>query len=89
MIWDTTTLVIVNVHSNTDPLHLVLTDALQLSGGYNGGKTMTPAIDGLVAEGVRLTEFYTFRVCSPSRASSMTGTLSSSFRNPTMKVSLG
>ena len=39
----------------------------------NGNKTQTPAIDALIRGGVRLTSYYTFRVCSPTRASIMTG----------------
>ena len=39
----------------------------------NNNATITPEIDQLVAQGVRLTDYYTFRVCAPSRASTMTG----------------
>jgi arylsulfatase A-like enzyme len=39
----------------------------------NGGKTITPAINGLIEGGVTLSSYYTFRVCSPTRASLMTG----------------
>ena len=42
-------------------------------GFLNGGATITPEIDALVADGVRLTDYYTFRVCAPSRAATMTG----------------
>lgn len=42
-------------------------------GFMNGGKTVTPNIDSLRREGILLTDYYTFRVCAPSRASSMTG----------------
>ena len=42
-------------------------------GFLNGGATLTPSIDALVAGGVRLTDYYTFRVCAPSRAATMTG----------------
>jgi len=42
--------------------------------GYNGGKEVpTPAIDSLAREGVKLTQFYVQPVCSPSRASLLTG----------------
>ena len=39
----------------------------------NGNKTLTPAIDSLIRGGVWLSSYYTFRVCSPTRASIMTG----------------
>jgi len=42
--------------------------------GYQGGKDIpTPNIDRIAAEGTRLTQFYVCSVCSPSRASLMTG----------------
>ena len=39
----------------------------------NGNKTITPAIDNLINEGVTLSAYYTFKLCSPTRASLMTG----------------
>ena len=39
----------------------------------NGGLTFTPAIDTLAAEGLILDSFYTFKICAPSRASTMVG----------------
>ena len=39
----------------------------------NGGRTHTPTIDGLIRDGVKLQDYYTFRVCAPSRAATMTG----------------
>jgi len=42
-------------------------------GRQNGGKTQTPFIDGLLAEGVMLSDYYTFKICSPSRAAMITG----------------
>jgi arylsulfatase B len=43
-------------------------------GALNGNKTLTPALNSLIQEeGVLLTNYYTFRVCAPSRAASMTG----------------
>ena len=42
-------------------------------GARNGGKTQTPALDALIREGVSLSSYYAFKICSPSRASSMTG----------------
>ena len=41
--------------------------------GYHGGEVKTPNIDKLAAEGVRLESFYGMPVCTPSRASLMTG----------------
>ena len=41
--------------------------------GYHGGKIKTPNIDKLASEGVRLEQFYVQPVCSPTRASLMTG----------------
>jgi len=42
-------------------------------GFANGGKTYTPHIDKAVKEGIQLMSYYTWKVCSPSRASIMTG----------------
>ena len=42
--------------------------------GCYDGPVRTPAIDGLAAKGVRFTDFYSgCAVCSPSRATLMTG----------------
>jgi arylsulfatase A-like enzyme len=41
--------------------------------GYRGGEVITPAIDALATEGVRLEDFYGAPVCTPSRASLMMG----------------
>jgi arylsulfatase A-like enzyme len=41
--------------------------------GYHGGAVKTPNIDKLAAEGVRMESFYGMPVCTPSRASLMTG----------------
>ena len=42
-------------------------------GRFNGGLTITPAIDGLIQQGVILQRFHTFKVCAPSRASTLSG----------------
>ena len=42
-------------------------------GFANGGKTHTPHIDAAVAAGISLTRYHTYKVCSPTRASIMTG----------------
>ncbi|MFN3192670.1 MAG: arylsulfatase B [Aureliella sp.] len=42
--------------------------------GFNGGKPeLTPNIDRLASEGMRLNEFYTHSVCAPTRAAFLTG----------------
>lgn len=42
--------------------------------GFNGGvKELTPHIDELAAEGMRLTQFYSHSVCAPTRAAILTG----------------
>lgn len=41
--------------------------------GYRGGKMKTPHIDALAKGGARLESFYGMHVCTPSRASLMTG----------------
>lgn len=42
--------------------------------GFNGSKKgLTPNMDKLAAEGVRLTEYYTHSVCAPTRAAFLTG----------------
>jgi len=42
--------------------------------GFNGGNgELTPNLDALAAEGMRLNEFYTHCVCAPTRAAFLTG----------------
>lgn len=42
--------------------------------GFNGGKVeLTPNMDALAAEGMRLNEYYTHSVCAPTRAAFLTG----------------
>lgn len=42
--------------------------------GFNGGRpALTPNMDQLAAEGMRLNEFYTHSVCAPTRAAFLTG----------------
>jgi hypothetical protein len=54
---------------------LVLSDDLGYHDlGYkNGGITQTPHIDSLVADGVQMTDYYTYKLCSPTRASIQSG----------------
>ena len=42
-------------------------------GVHNDYAVKTPKMNQLIKEGVRLTSYYTFKICSPSRASLMTG----------------
>lgn len=41
--------------------------------GYHDSEIRTPHIDSLVADGVELDRYYTFPLCSPSRAAFLTG----------------
>ena len=42
--------------------------------GFNGGREVpTPSMDRIASEGVKLTQFYVQPVCSPTRASLLTG----------------
>jgi arylsulfatase A-like enzyme len=52
---------------------IVLDDAGFAQLGCYGSDIATPAIDGLASSGVRLTNFHTTAVCSPTRACLLTG----------------
>jgi len=53
---------------------LVLADDMGCSDlGCYGGEIRTPHLDGLAADGTRLSQFYVSPRCSPSRASLLTG----------------
>ena len=53
---------------------LILADNVGFSDiGCYGGEIRTPNLDGLAAEGLRLTQFYNCARCCPSRASILTG----------------
>jgi arylsulfatase A-like enzyme len=41
--------------------------------GYHGSPIKTPTLDGLAKRGVELNRYYTYAVCSPTRAALMTG----------------
>ena len=56
-----------------DVIVIVLDDVGFGQLGCYGSDIATPAIDGLVAHGVRLTNFHTTAVCSPTRACLLTG----------------
>lgn len=53
---------------------IILADDLGYSDlGAYGGKPLTPNLDNLARNGITFTEFYASPICSPSRASLMTG----------------
>lgn len=53
---------------------IILADDLgQYSIGYKNSEILTPTIDSLANTGVLLNEFYTYKFCSPTRASLLTG----------------
>ena len=60
---------------NQPNIIVILSDDLSWSlPGFNGGKTVpSPNLDRLANEGVMLTQFYVQSVCSPTRASMLTG----------------
>ena len=71
-------LVVLAVHAQTPPrpnIVLFLSDDMGWEQvGFNGGKeVLTPSIDRIANEGVKLTQFYVQPVCSPTRACLMTG----------------
>ena len=35
-------------------------------GYFNDNKTITPTIDGLLGQGIFLSDYYTFKICSPN-----------------------
>ena len=41
--------------------------------GYRGSEVLTPHIDELAAAGVRLENYYTQQICTPSRSVLLTG----------------
>ena len=55
-------------------LLIVADDAGYADLGSFGGEIQTPNLDALAATGVRLTQFSTSAVCSPSRSMLLTGT---------------
>ena len=63
--------------ASAKPLHIIQIVADDLGKNdlaiHNGGKTLTPTIDGLIRDGIDLESYYTFKVCAPSRTSLMVG----------------
>jgi arylsulfatase A-like enzyme len=41
--------------------------------GFHGSEIRTPTLDGLAAKGVQLNRYYTYAVCSPTRAALLSG----------------
>jgi arylsulfatase A-like enzyme len=74
-----------SVTSNTSPVQaavsakqpniiFVLVDDLGWGDvGYHGSPIKTPTLDGLAKRGVELNRYYTYAICSPTRAALMTG----------------
>ncbi len=56
---------------------------------YPPTPNVTPNIDKLAAEGVKLTSFYAEPICTPSRASLMTSTTARATRGATRGVLMG
>jgi arylsulfatase A-like enzyme len=60
--------------SNKPNILILLADDLGFGDvGYNGSDIKTPNIDRIASEGVRLNQFYSCPMCSPTRAGLMTG----------------
>ena len=59
------------------PPHIVLclVDDLGWNSMYNNPDIISPTVDALAEAGIKLTAFYTYRFCSPTRASFLTGRL--------------
>ena len=64
-----------NVSANLPHIIFIVADDLGYEdlGFKNGNKTHTPVLDGLIRDGVHMTSYYTFKLCSPTRASLMSG----------------
>eukprot|EP01060_Flectonema_neradi_P020134 TRINITY_DN27668_c0_g1_i1.p1 TRINITY_DN27668_c0_g1~~TRINITY_DN27668_c0_g1_i1.p1 ORF type:complete len:554 (+),score=113.26 TRINITY_DN27668_c0_g1_i1:49-1662(+) len=54
-------------------IHIVVDDLGYYDLGYKNNITVSPNIDKLANQGVKLTKYYTFMICAPSRASIQTG----------------
>jgi arylsulfatase A-like enzyme len=54
-------------------IQIVADDLGRWDVGWRNPSMLTPTLDKLVADGVELKEYYTFKVCGPSRSSILTG----------------
>ncbi len=74
-------LVAVEVAGSRPNIVLMLSDDMGYAQpGFNGGsKELTPNMDRLATEGLKLTQFYTHSVCAPTRGALLTGRYA--FRN--------
>lgn len=54
-------------------LTIILDDAGWQDVGYHGGEIETPVMDRLAGGGIRLTRFYAYSTCTPTRAAFFTG----------------
>ncbi len=63
------------VASSRPNIVLILSDDMGYGQpGFNGGnKALTPNMDRLASQGLRMTQFYTHSVCAPTRAALLTG----------------
>eukprot|EP01083_Nonionella_stella_P254636 874770_1 len=52
---------------------LMLTDDLGWNSAWNNPETITPTLDAMSKTGLLLESFYTFKYCSPTRGSFLTG----------------
>ena len=58
-------------HKRPNILILLVDDAGWGDFGFHGSAIRTPTVDALAREGVELDRFYTFPVCTPTRAGMM------------------
>ena len=54
-------------------IHILADDVGHNDVGWANERVRTPTLDALAAQGVKLSHFYTFKECAPSRGSIMTG----------------
>jgi Sulfatase len=68
---------IASAQSRRPNIVVILADDLGFRNlGYQGGAEQTPNLDRLAGAGIRLNQFYSYPLCSPTRAALLTG------RNP-------
>ena len=54
-------------------IHIVMDDVGHNDVGWANPRVRTPHLDALAASGIKLSHFYTFKECAPSRGSILTG----------------